>query len=670
MLVFDLDHNADLVCMKQQLGALSCAYLIYSTHSHLRETDNNPDAEPRYRVIIPLAEPVPAEVFSSVWHNARQKTGLPVDDSAKDLCRMYYLPAIATYGSPFKYYEHPGEPLDWHGLSLTNENEAVTFSPQKQIDSVDCITSPRNPKLFVIAKKLYSEGISRENVETSLLQINETRCRPPHEVAKVKEIVRNAERYPIQGGMPNPLIATLESKPLQIINAALVAPREIEWLWYPYIPKNYVTLFSGEEGVGKSWVFCAIASGITNGFLPLGDRFKPQNVLIFSAEDAADDALVPRLIKCGANLERVSIVNERFTFDEMGMLRVQLCIAETNPAWVVIDPLFSYSDTRLDLNKPHHARRVTTSFELIAKKFGIAISYLIHFNKSKGQGDARAAVSSSQEFSNAARSIILIGKDPTNEDRRALVHKKHNYSPKGRSIGYQIIGGEGGAEFFWRGESTMTERELVDRAGSSDEHAQKTEAVEFLRDVLRDGERDAGEIISLAKAVGLSEQQLRTGRSKLGITPYSTGFGKDKKWFWKLPETVNTVSKYSDQHLSSQNGHKSNVINDFALDVENGENQHLNGLDVETSNSQHLNGVDVNLGINQHLKVTIDNTDGYSDTKPLDVDSNISLPIATEVKGIAQGKEYGTCDCGMPAFIGKPCPRCGVPVFGKTGCSF
>ncbi|HEX9930485.1 MAG TPA: hypothetical protein VGB02_18250 [Pyrinomonadaceae bacterium] len=52
----------------------------------------------------------------------------------------------------------------------------------------------------------------------------------------------------------------------------------------------------------------------------------------------------------------------------------------------------------------------------------------------------RAAVSSSQEFSNAARSILLIGKDAKDETRRALIHRKHNHSAKGKAIGYAIRG--------------------------------------------------------------------------------------------------------------------------------------------------------------------------------------------------------------------------------------
>lgn len=216
--------------------------------------------------------------------------------------------------------------------------------------------------------------------------------------------------------------------------------------------------------------------------------------MIFSAEDRADDAIVPRLIKCGANLDRISIVNERFAFDEKGLRKFEQCVVESNAVWIIIDPLFAYSDLRLDLNNPHHARHLAAGFEQIAHKHKIAVSYLIHFNKAKGGGDARAAVSSSQEFSNAARSILLIGKDAKDDARRALIHRKHNHSAKGKAVGYTIRGEKNDVNFLWQGESNLTEREIVSHAGTDEDYAEHLESVAFLREALIGGEREAKDV--------------------------------------------------------------------------------------------------------------------------------------------------------------------------------
>jgi ribosomal protein L40E len=119
ILSLDIDHGApELPTLKAQLDALDASYFIYSTHSHLRKTDKNPNAERRYRVAIPLACPIPAKDFPALWAYAKQKTGLPLDESAKDASRMFYTPVIATHDAPFVFDEKEGEFLNWKKLPL------------------------------------------------------------------------------------------------------------------------------------------------------------------------------------------------------------------------------------------------------------------------------------------------------------------------------------------------------------------------------------------------------------------------------------------------------------------------------------------------------------------------------------------------------------------------
>ncbi len=119
ILSLDIDHDApELSVLKTQLNALGASYFIYSTHSHLRKTDKNPNAEPRFRAAIPLACPIPAKDFPALWQYAKNKTGLPLDESAKDASRMFYTPVIATHDAPFVFDEKQGEFLDWEKLPL------------------------------------------------------------------------------------------------------------------------------------------------------------------------------------------------------------------------------------------------------------------------------------------------------------------------------------------------------------------------------------------------------------------------------------------------------------------------------------------------------------------------------------------------------------------------
>ena len=52
---------------------------------------------------------------------------------------------------------------------------------------------------------------------------------------------------------------------LEVIKASEIEPKEIEWLWYPFIPYGKVTLLQGDPGDGKSTFMLTIAALLTRG---------------------------------------------------------------------------------------------------------------------------------------------------------------------------------------------------------------------------------------------------------------------------------------------------------------------------------------------------------------------------------------------------------------------
>jgi hypothetical protein len=118
MLVLDIDHNAEFETLKTRLAALDSAYMICSTHSHLRQTETNKNAEPRFRVCLPLANPIPTADFPALWQYVKRKTGLPLDESAKDASRMFYTPAIAAKNAPYELEIKEGAFFDWQTLQF------------------------------------------------------------------------------------------------------------------------------------------------------------------------------------------------------------------------------------------------------------------------------------------------------------------------------------------------------------------------------------------------------------------------------------------------------------------------------------------------------------------------------------------------------------------------
>ena len=47
---------------------------------------------------------------------------------------------------------------------------------------------------------------------------------------------------------------------LEIIKASEITPKEVRWLWYPYIPFGKVTLLQGDPGDGKSKLMLSLAA--------------------------------------------------------------------------------------------------------------------------------------------------------------------------------------------------------------------------------------------------------------------------------------------------------------------------------------------------------------------------------------------------------------------------
>ena len=60
---------------------------------------------------------------------------------------------------------------------------------------------------------------------------------------------------------------------LEIIKASDITPKEVRWLWYPYIPFGKVTLLQGDPGDGKSKLMLSLAALLSKGEpLPFADE--------------------------------------------------------------------------------------------------------------------------------------------------------------------------------------------------------------------------------------------------------------------------------------------------------------------------------------------------------------------------------------------------------------
>ncbi len=362
-----------------------------------------------------------------------------------------------------------------------------------------------------------------------------------------------------------------EFVPLQAIRMSDVQAEDVSWLWDPFLALQTFNLLEGEEGVGKTFLVCAIACAIASGKgLPLvtgGKHIEASNVLLISAEDSLPHVLKPRLEAMSAPCDKIIAIDQAFTFDAKGLIQLSAVLDEYDPRLVVVDPLFSYTG-RINLDRDNDIRAVTDQLKRLAEKHNCCIVGIRHIGKSKGMGDSRNAGLNGVGWRASARSALLIGKDPENERVRALCQTKNNLALKfEKSIGFEIRDGQ----FFWTGDSELSASTMLSalRIETPEEKNEKHDAVAFLREVLHGGEVAVEKIFAEAKKIRISERTLNRAKSTLNVKSAKHGgtFGGAKGWFWRLPNAEDAHAEASgilQAETCAKNTINTNIYNNLA----------------------------------------------------------------------------------------------------------
>jgi hypothetical protein len=108
-----LDHDDGLSIDEATAPWTDWPHLVHTSWSHT-------DERPKFRVVLVLAEPVPAAAWPRAWAWAFARAGGRVDPACKDPSRVYFLPAVPSADAPYEARVHePGGQLlriDWERL--------------------------------------------------------------------------------------------------------------------------------------------------------------------------------------------------------------------------------------------------------------------------------------------------------------------------------------------------------------------------------------------------------------------------------------------------------------------------------------------------------------------------------------------------------------------------
>lgn len=323
---------------------------------------------------------------------------------------------------------------------------------------------------------------------------------------------------------------------LKLIHMEDVVSKEVEWLWYPYIPYGKITIIEGDPGEGKTTLVLKLAAALSRGLpLPCDDdkEYEPIHIIYQTAEDGIEDTIKPRLEKAGADCSMIRVIDE--TDKELSMTddRLEQAIIETGARLIILDPIQAYIGATVDMHRANEIRPVLKHLGMIAEKYNCAIVLIGHMNKAAGSKSTYRGLGSI-DIQATARSVLLVARLRDKPNIRIMAHDKSSLAPAGDAIGFEMTEDNG---MVCIGPYDITIDELL--SGNEGRGKKKLDIAEnFIKEYFGSNKViPSNEIMMEAAKRSIKRNTLLSAKKKLGITS-----DKEKAedgtiyWTWVMPE--------------------------------------------------------------------------------------------------------------------------------------
>ena len=306
-----------------------------------------------------------------------------------------------------------------------------------------------------------------------------------------------------------------------------------EWLWEPFIPRGKVTIVQGDPGEGKSTLMLQIAAAVSKGLAFPDTRttaHAPDLVLYQNAEDGLSDTVAPRLDAAGADDSMIFCINQ----DVLEVNSPELADAVLNykPRLVILDPLQAFLGSDVDMHRANEIRPLMAYLSKLAECSGAAIVLIGHMNKMQGAKAIYRGLGSI-DLTAAARSVLLVARDPAKPENRVILQIKNSLAEMAKPVAFTLRDGK----FEWLGEYDINVARLLSGESTGQESA-RDRAEKLLRSLFADPavEMPQTAVMEYAEKEGIHRDTVNFVKKMLGIR----SFKKGTQWYWtsRMLDTV------------------------------------------------------------------------------------------------------------------------------------